>query len=166
MSEVIVQFLISFLSAAAATFVFAIVLHAPKRAWLPSGLLGGFGFLLYCLCVSFNLSAALSMLLAATATSLTANILARHFRIISTVYLALAIIPLVPGYGLYQCMSQLGNGMHVEGLIGGTETMISFLMIAVGVFIGNFIFRMFCRKRPITKHSSSNGHDGEASAGQ
>ena len=151
MNEMLIQFLISFFSAAAATFLFAIILHAPKRAWIPSGLLGGFGFLLYCVCAAFDLSTPLSMLFASTVISLTANILARHYRIISTVYLALSIVPLVPGYGLYQCMSQLGNGKHLEGLISGTETMISFLMIAVGVFLGNFIFRLFCRKRPIVK---------------
>lgn len=134
--------LLSFVGAAAGTFGFSVLLRTPKRAWLPSALLGGAGYLLYILLTAVGLSDAVSMLLSAAFASFTAYRLARRLHIISTVFLSMSIIPLVPGLGLYRCMSYIGASMADSAFSAGTDAMVVILMIVLGVSVGSFLNRL------------------------
>ena len=141
-----------FLSRFVGTLGFAAILHAPRRAWLPASLLGGLSYALYWLLMQLGLSDPMSMLLSSLAVSLLAQFCARRMQMIATIFVALSIIPLVPGLGLYRCMELLGQGHNAAGLQAGVAAMISIMMIALGLAVGAFIFRAVVSVVPHHQH--------------
>lgn len=120
---------------------FGLMLHAPRRALLPAAGLGAASYLVsYLLLNVFGFSSAMANLIAASAASILSQWAARRMRMIALVFLATALIPLVPGLGLYQCMSQLAAGDNVMALQTGVETMKIILMLALGMGFGTFVF--------------------------
>ena len=99
-----------FLTSFVGTLGFAILLHAPKRAWLPASLIGAMTYTLYWSLKQLSLDEAASMFLAALFGSLLAQFCARKMRMIATIFLLLSVVALVPGLGLYRCMSLLAQG--------------------------------------------------------
>lgn len=130
-----------FLSSMVGTLGFAAILHAPKQAWLPSALLGGTAYALYWLLMQLGMSDPAAIFVAAMTAALLAQFCARKIQMIATIFVALSLIPLVPGLGLYRCMELLGQGRNAAGLQAGVAAMTSILMIALGLAVGAFIFR-------------------------
>ena len=114
-----------FLTSFVGTLGFAILLHAPKRAWLPASLIGAMTYTLYWSLKQLSLDEAASMFLAALFGSLLAQFCARKMRMIATIFLLLSVVALVPGLGLYRCMEQLGHQQYALGAQTGIlfETM-------------------------------------------
>ncbi len=104
-----------FLTSFVGTLGFAILLHAPKRAWLPASLIGAMTYTLYWSLKQLSLDEAASMFLAALFGSLLAQFCARKMRMIATIFLLLSVVALVPGLGLYRCMEQLGHQQYALG---------------------------------------------------
>ena len=86
-----------FLTSFVGTLGFAILLHAPKRAWLPASLIGAMTYTLYWSLKQLSLDEAASMFLAALFGSLLAQFCARKMRMIATIFLLLSVVALVPG---------------------------------------------------------------------
>ena len=130
------------------TFGFAIFMHAPKRAWLPASMIGGAAYFLYWLLTQLGLYAPASMFMAALLGSVLGQYLARRMQMIATIFVLLSMIPLVPGLGLYRCMSYLAQEMYSAGADAGVRAMVDIVMIALGLAVGSYIFRLFVRKKP------------------
>jgi uncharacterized membrane protein YjjB (DUF3815 family) len=60
-------------------------------------------------------------------------------KMISTIFLVSAIVPVVPGLGLYRTMSLLAQGLTAEGADQGIRAMITIAMISLGLGAGSFI---------------------------
>ena len=80
-----------FLTSFVGTLGFAILLHAPKRAWLPASLIGAMTYTLYWSLKQLSLDEAASMFLAALFGSLLAQFCARKMRMIATIFLLLSV---------------------------------------------------------------------------
>lgn len=130
-----------FLSSMVGTLGFAAILQAPRQAWIPSALLGGASYALYWLLMYLGLTEPTAIFIASMTVSLLAQICARRIHMIATIFVALSLIPLVPGLGLYRSMELLGQGRNAAGLQAGVAAMISIMMIALGIAVGAFIFR-------------------------
>lgn len=141
--QMIAQGLAILLGSFVGTLGFAVLLNAPRKAWLPASAIGGLAYFLYWLLLQSSVYAPLSMFIAALLGSILAQYCARNMRMIATVFIALAIIPLVPGLGLYRCMSFLAQSLYSEGAAAGVAAMTDIVMIALGVAMGSFIFRMY-----------------------
>ena len=138
---------IIFLSSAVGTYGFAIFMHAPKRAWLPASLIGGVSYALYWALLQFSVYEPLSIFLGALLGSLLGQYCARRMRMIASIFLLLAMIPLVPGLGLYRCMHYLAQEMYSAGADAGVRAMVDIVMIAFGLGFGSYIFRVFTPSR-------------------
>ena len=114
---------------------FAGLLAAPRKTLLQSALLGGGVYLLYVL-LSLR-SEAVGMLACGVVSSLGAQWMARQFHHVSTLYEAAAILPLVPGLGLYRAMRSIGEGAYREGAAMAAEAMGLILLISVGLAVGS-----------------------------
>lgn len=136
-AELIKIFLASFLG----TLGFALLLHAPRRAWLPASLVGGVSYTLYIALLQAGSHQTVAMFAGALVGSLLAQACARRMRMIATIFLTLSIVSLVPGLGLYRCMEHLGAGRNAMGLQTGVSAMIDIMMIALGVGVGSLVFR-------------------------
>ncbi|MBQ6174191.1 MAG: threonine/serine exporter family protein [Clostridia bacterium] len=123
------------------TLGFAMLVHAPRRSWLPGALIGMAAFLIYWLLGLAGLPEAAAIFIGSLTGAMAALFCARWLRMISTVFLMMSIVAFVPGLGLYQCMHYLGEGETVQGAQAGIQAMISIAMIVLGQSIGSYLFR-------------------------
>lgn len=124
------------------TVGFAMLVHVPKRAWLASGTIAAFSYLVYWGCLRLGLSDPTSIFLGSFFGSLSGQLCARKMKIIGTVFLMSAVVPVVPGLGLYRMMAFLGRNRIADGADMGLRAMITVAMIALGLGAGALIDRM------------------------
>lgn len=125
------------------TLGFAIILNAPRKAWLPASAIGALAEGVYWGLLQCAVYEPVAMFLGALLGSALAQYCARRMCMIATVFIVLAIIPLVPGLGLYRCMSFLAQQMYSAGASAGVGAMADIVMIALGVAMGSYLFRMY-----------------------
>ena len=133
---------IKLVSSFVGTLGFAIFMHAPKRAWLPASAIGGVAYLVYWALQEFGVYEPMAIFIGALLGSIMGQYLARRMQMIATIFILLAMIPLVPGLGLYRCMHYLAQEMYGAGADAGVRAMVDIVMIALGLAVGNFLFRM------------------------
>ncbi|MBR4081639.1 MAG: threonine/serine exporter family protein [Clostridia bacterium] len=128
-------------TSALGTLGFAMLLHAPKRAWLTASIIGGVGYMIYWGLLLLGWPDPAALFTGVLAATVLAQFAARKMRMIATIFVTLAIIPSVPGLGLYRAMSYLGQGMNSAGAKEGVSAMISVGMIALAIGVGSFLAR-------------------------
>ncbi len=124
------------------TLGFAYLLHAPRRAMLPASLVGAGAYFLYWALTLTGLSEPFCVFLGTLCGSLAGHLCARRMKMISTIFLTLSIVAIVPGLGLYRTMSLLGSGETTAGAQQGVQAMTSIAMIALGMGVGGFVDRL------------------------
>ena len=147
--NIVLESLIKLVSSFVGTLGFAIFMHAPKRAWLPASTIGGVAYLLYWALLQLNLYEPAAIFLGALLGSVLGQYCARRMRMIASIFVLLAMIPLVPGLGLYRCMHFLAQEMYSAGVDAGVRAMVDVVMIALGLAVGSFMFRMAVRAKPV-----------------
>ena len=128
-------------SSFAATVAFAVLFQAPRKVLVQAGVIGAMGWLLFCVLrdaggfTSFYANFYASMLV-----SLLSELAARIFLQPSTVFNVPAILPLVPGLGIYRGISLIigndfSNGAQVllQAVIDAGAIALG-LMMVVGLF--------------------------------
>lgn len=153
MIDLIVQGLLKLVSSFVGTLGFAIFMHAPKRAWLPASAIGGVAYALYWALLQFSIYEPMAIFIAALLGSVLGQYCARRMHMIASIFVLLAMIPLVPGLGLYRCMHFLAQEMYSAGVDAGVRAMVDIVMIALGIAVGSFLFRLFVRPHPAAKEA-------------
>ena len=123
-------------------------MHAPKRAWLPASTIGGVAYLLYWALMQLGLNDPTAIFIGALLGSVLGQYCARRMRMIASIFVLLSMIPLVPGLGLYRCMHYLAQEMYGAGADAGVRAMVDVVMIALGLAVGSYIFRLIFRVKP------------------
>ncbi len=142
MSDTLSEVLRAFFGAFIGAVGFAMLVHVPKRSWLPSGIIAGLSYLVYWLLTQAGLPDPMGIFIGSLFGSLTGQICARKLKMIGTIFLMSAIVPVVPGLGLYRMMAFLGEGQTTAGVNLGIQAMITIAMIALGTSMGSFIDRI------------------------
>ena len=145
--DMILEVFIKLISSFVGTLGFAIFMHAPKRAWLPASAIGGVAYALYWLLLKVGLYAPMAIFIGALLGSMLGQYLARRMQMIASIFVLLAMIPLVPGLGLYRCMHYLAREMYSAGANAGVRAMVDVVMIALGIAVGSYAFRLIARPR-------------------
>ena len=130
------------------TVGFAMLVHMPKRAWFVSGLIASLSYLLYWLLTWLGLPGPMAIFIGSLFGSLAGLLSARQMKIIGTVFLMSAVVPVVPGLGLYRMMATLGQGQLAAGAKTGIQAMITVAMIAQGLGAGAFADRIIWSRKP------------------
>ena len=143
----ILDVLLKLVSSFVGTLGFAIFMHAPKRAWFPASAIGGVAYALYWLLMQCGVYAPMSIFIGALLGSILGQYCARRMRMIASIFVLLSMIPLVPGLGLYRCMHYLAQEMYGAGADAGVRAMVDIVMIALGLAVGSFIYRLIVRGR-------------------
>ena len=134
------------LCAAAGAFLgtvgFAMLVHVPKRAWFASGVVASLSYMVYWGLIQLGVPDPMSIFTASLFGSLAGLICARKMKIIGTVFLMSAVVPVVPGLGLYRMMAAIGQGQLAAGAKTGVSAMITVAMIALGLGAGAFTDRV------------------------
>lgn len=129
------------------TLGFALLLKTPRRAVLPASLIGMLAYGLYWVLLQLGLSEPISVFVGALAGSMLGQWCARRMHMIATIFILLSIVPAVPGLGLYRFMELLGSDQVPLGAEAGVSAMMSIAMIALGVGMGSFSFRLLSSHR-------------------
>ena len=137
------------------TLGFAMLVHVPKRAWFVSGLIASLSYLLYWFMTCLGLPDPMAIVSGALFGSLAGLLSARLMKIIGTVFLMSAVVPVVPGLGLYRMMSALGQGQIAAGAKTGIQAMITVAMIALGLGAGAFADRLLWSRSRNAEHRRS-----------
>ncbi len=116
-----------------ASFAFAIVFNIPKNKLLLSALGGMLGQLIYVISQLIVANDVALYLLATISIALYAEIMARITKSPTTIYLAVALIPLVPGGGIYYTMLYFINGETDLGVSTGIHTLLISGALAIGI---------------------------------
>jgi len=146
--DMILDGFITLASSFVGTLGFAIFMHAPRKAWLPASAIGGVAYLLYWVLLQFGLYEPIAIFIGAFLGSILGQYCARRMQMIASIFVLLSMIPLVPGLGLYRCMRFLAQEMYSAGADAGVRAMVDIVMIALGLAMGSFIFRMAVLARP------------------
>ena len=130
-----------FLICVPATVFFAVLFKVPKGAVWISGLLGGAGYAIFEL-VSPPLQSPIAGYFVGTlAMAACSEILARAMKRPATVFLIPAIIPLVPGVGLYDTMQYLVQGQNVQAARTGVATLLAIIAMAMAMVLMSIVTR-------------------------
>lgn len=128
--------LIQCLACMCASASFGVLLRQPRATLVYTSLIGLNGYLIFLL---LNQSA-LAYFLAALAVGLLCELTARIKGRAVTLFLVSAIIPLVPGLGLYRTMMFLAGKDYAMALTTGMDTLVGFGAIALSLTLSTTIF--------------------------
>ncbi|MBI4855998.1 MAG: threonine/serine exporter family protein [Acetobacterium woodii] len=129
------NYILPCLYAFGASFAFAIVFNIQRNKLLLSALGGMLGQLAFVIFLNVLSNQAASYMLATIAIALYAEVMARLTKSPTTIYLAVALIPLVPGGGIYYTMLYFINGDIELGASTGIETLLISGALAVGIIM-------------------------------
>ncbi|NMM65564.1 threonine/serine exporter [Clostridium sp. P21] len=127
-----------------ATFCFGILSNIRGKKLIFASIGGGLSWLVYLTASSYmHLSNIFSFFAASVLSALYCEIMARVIKTPVTTFIIGAIIPLVPGAGMYNTMLQSVQGNMNDSLMLGLETLYIAGTIAVGVFFVSSIAKIF-----------------------
>jgi len=121
---------------------FGVLQSAPRKAVLCGGFLGMLGYMCYWFAMRLGAVEAAAMFAGMLAAAVGAQIAARRLKMISTVFVTISMMPMVPGLGLYRAMSALAQGNLAQGGGIAAHTMMLILMIALGIGLASSLAGM------------------------
>ena len=132
----------------AATLCYALLMRTPFRALILSALLGGAGYIIYLTADSCFSNDFTAYFLGTLFISAAGEVTARIMKMPATVFVIPAVIPLVPGYGLYYAMLLFVQN-DMDGFIRtGMQTLFIAVIMAAAIALTNFTARhLLPRKR-------------------
>lgn len=104
------------------------------------GFIGGY---LYDFIVAMGYSSVISLFFASVAIAALSELFARMLRTPVTGFLVCALIPLVPGGGMYYTMLEIVRDNLNGALVKGINTVAQACSIAIGVILVSSIMRMY-----------------------
>ncbi len=138
---------VSTLFSALATIAFAVLNQAPRRAILPSGVLGAVAWLLLNGAIKNGVDVIAANFFASLVVSLFSEAFARHYRMPVPVFAVPGIIVLVPGMDAYFAMKDFVTHHYLNGISMATETMLIAGAISTGLVIAGVLMRSIWRPR-------------------
>ena len=127
-----VQLIACFVAAVA----FSGLVHLPKNAYPITGLIAAAGYGVFLLLNQGTMGYFFATLL----IGISCEICARLVKRTATMFITSAIIPLVPGVGLYRTMRYMVEGEASLAVSTGTETVLGICGIALALTISSVIF--------------------------
>lgn len=132
-----------FFFAVLATAGLGIVLQVPLKFLVRSGIIGGIGWAIFIyLAKSLDFSTVYANFIAAIVVALLSEIAARLTKQPVNIYIIPGVLPLVPGLGMYQGMSQIISGHYEYGMNILMHAGSDAGAIAIGMMLITSIFRM------------------------
>lgn len=127
--------IIEVLSAFIASFAFGIVFNIKGKNLFFSALCGALGWFIYKFSLKMGSSDTTALFLAAVGLSVYSEIFARVLKTPVTTFVITALIPLVPGGGMYYTMVEAITGNIIKSLEIGIKTLASAGTLALGIIL-------------------------------
>jgi uncharacterized membrane protein YjjB (DUF3815 family) len=131
--EVIAAFLVS--------YSFGILFNIKGKYLIIAGGGGSLGWLLYKICLYFGFGESSSLFVASIGFSIYCETCARLYKTPSTILSVCTLIPLVPGYGVYNTLYAFLRKDYVQAIDFGTVTISNACALALGIIFISTIYR-------------------------
>ena len=125
----------------AAAVGFSLMLNQPRGTILVSSLVAAAGYGMFLLLGQSTAAYFFATLLIAVSCEICARIMKK----VATLFLTSALIPLVPGVGLYRTMRYIVEGAFDQAVKTGTDTLLGIFASALAVIISSLFFVNFHR---------------------
>lgn len=125
-----------------ATFAFTILFNIKGKSTFFAAVGGGLGWLAYTFCLEINISTIISFFNASIIVAIYSESMARILKTPVTTILICAIIPLVPGSGMYYTMLETIKGNVNKALSEGLNTLTIAGVIAIGIILVSSIVKL------------------------
>lgn len=126
----------------AASFFFSILFNIRKENLIYASLGGGLGYLTYESLVLAGITHNTSLFLAAISFATYSEIMARVRKTTDTTFAISALIPLVPGKGMYLTMMAVINNDTATAVNTGLATLADATLLAVGIIFVSTIVKL------------------------
>lgn len=124
-----------FIFAYISTIGFAVLFNTPKSALIKSGFGGAIGWVLFLFLNQYSHSTVLSTFVASLLIAFTGEVFAITDKKPITVFIIPGIVPLVPGFGLYNTMVSIVEKKFDNAANYGTESVFIAISIAAALTI-------------------------------
>lgn len=128
MVEIILELIYCF----AASLFFALIMNVPKKTLVYTSVVASIGYIIYILC-SNQLNTTLGFFTGTAFVAMMGEIFARKFKMPATIFIFPAVIPIVPGLGLYQTMLALVQNDIPQALEIGANTILNIAAMAIAM---------------------------------
>jgi uncharacterized membrane protein YjjB (DUF3815 family) len=132
----------NFIYAFICTLGFGIIFNVKGRKVIAASVGGGLGWIVYIMLYDINISKIVSIFLATIVISVYSEIIARIMKQPVTMFAISAIIPLVPGSGMYYTMYEVIQGNNDKASSLGMETFVIACSIASGITLVSSITKL------------------------
>ncbi len=145
-------------SAFIAAFAFGIIFNIKGKKLFFAALCGSLGWFVYKLSLMLGYTDITSLFLASLALSIYSEIFARILKTPVTTFVVAALIPLVPGGGMYYTMVEAISGNIMKSLETGIKTMASAGALALGIILVSTVTKTFIRNKKVDMNKNIVGH--------
>ncbi|NLL30161.1 MAG: threonine/serine exporter [Clostridiales bacterium] len=135
------------ISAFTASFGFGIIFNIKGKNLFFASLCGALGWFVYKLSLRLGATDTTSMFFASVALSAYSEIFARILKTPVTTFIIAALIPLVPGGGMYYTMYEAITGNIITSLEIGITTLVSAGVLAIGIILVSTITRTIVKSK-------------------
>lgn len=132
---------IQLLAALAGTLGFAMLFNLHGKPLIYASLGGLFSWAVYLLVEFFNPNPYLCAFISSAALTLYAEVMARRFKSPTTIFLVIAIIPLVPGAALYRSVNYMLQGLRTLAQSESMHTLIFAASMSAGITLTSLVAR-------------------------
>ncbi len=126
-----------------AALFFSALMNQPRSTMPVSALIAAAGYAVYLLLGR----SVLAYFLATILIGLSCEVCARLMKRTATLFFTSAIVPLVPGVGLYNTMRYVVEGQYSQAMTTGLFTLLAICGIALAVTITSVLFSSFKEKK-------------------
>lgn len=137
-----IRIIFEVLCACAASASFGIAFQLRGKKLLAASITGAIGWLAYLICDLFGFSAISCSFFATIVIAAISELLARRMHAPATIFLAVSLIPLVPGSGLYDTMEYCISGQTMLASTTGLHTLGIAAALAMGIVVVSSTVRM------------------------
>lgn len=125
-----------------ASLGFAILFNVKGNRLITASLIGGLGGLSYYLFIQLGYGQMIALFVASMLLSILSEVFARVHKCPVTTFLLCALIPLVPGGGMYNTMLEVVRNNIDGAIISGVDTIIQACSIVIGCMLVSSGLRM------------------------
>ena len=128
---------IHFIAGFVVSIAFAIFFNAPKRSLFTCGLIGAIGWLVQVVANLLLTDVVVSSFLGAVCVGILSTNASRFLKLPATIFIYTGMVPLVPGYGMYNTMQNIVTKNYSVASQVGIETILQAGAIAMGILLAS-----------------------------
>lgn len=138
------------------TFAFGIVFNIKGKNLFYAALCGALGWFVYKFSLMIGVANTTSLFLASLALSTYSEVYARILKTPVTTFVIAALIPLVPGGGMYYTMVEAITGDVMKSLEIGINTMASAGSLALGIVLVSTVTKTIIKNKKVKIEVNNN----------